>query len=61
MSANFIMEWIIYQSYKNKDITYEQYNTLSDEEIMKILFFKGKYYIDKHKWQDLKLSYNTKK
>eukprot|EP01044_Picomonas_judraskeda_P034621 COSAG03_NODE_14442_length_425_cov_0.723288_2_plen_34_part_01 len=34
MSVNFIMEWIIYQSYKNKDITYEQYNTLSDEEIM---------------------------
>eukprot|EP01050_Picozoa_sp_SAG11_P063107 SAG11_NODE_42824_length_174_cov_178.320000_1_plen_26_part_10 len=26
------MEWIIYQSYKNKDITFEQYNTLSDEE-----------------------------
>eukprot|EP01050_Picozoa_sp_SAG11_P057988 SAG11_NODE_36805_length_259_cov_16.931250_1_plen_50_part_10 len=50
MSVNFIMdsdkqsfsnpssaEWIIYQSYKNKDITFEQYNTLSDEEIMKIL------------------------
>eukprot|EP01050_Picozoa_sp_SAG11_P053566 SAG11_NODE_31695_length_289_cov_20.073684_1_plen_28_part_10 len=25
------LEWNIYQSYKNKQISFEEYNTLSDE------------------------------
>eukprot|EP01050_Picozoa_sp_SAG11_P061061 SAG11_NODE_40446_length_201_cov_33.931373_1_plen_44_part_10 len=34
------LEWNIYQSYKSKQISFEEYNTLSDEEIVDLLWWR---------------------